>query len=96
MKKFIAVLMAVLMLIGVVQVTAVTAFASGITQEEIDEAPVPEGWTLPGDGAVSGYKPFEHQCDYCGQTHEGFFGIFITLLHLILSGFKLGQKAVTK
>ena len=96
MKKFIALLLAALMLIGVLQVTAVSVFASTITQEDLDDAPVPEGWTLPGDADVSGYKPFSYQCDYCGETHEGFFGIFITLLHLLLSAFNLGQKAVTK
>ena len=96
MKKFIAVLMAALMLIGVVQVTAVTAFASEISQDDINDAPVPEGWTLPGDGAVSGYKEFSHDCSYCGETHTGFFGMFITLLHLILDAFNLGKKAISK
>ena len=96
MKKFIALLLAALMLVSVLQVVAVPVFASTITQEDIDNAPVPEGWTLPGDADVSGYKPFSYPCDYCGETHEGFIGIFITLLHLLLSGFNLGQKAFTK
>ena len=96
MKKFIAVLLAALMLAGVMQVAAVSVFASSITQEEIDEAPVPEGWTLPGDGAVSKYIPFSYDCAYCNETHEGFFGIFITILHLFLQAVQLGQKAVER
>ena len=96
MKKFIAVLMAALLIFGVVQVTAVTVFASDVTQDIIDEAPVPEGWTLPGDGAVSGYKPFNYECNYCGETHEGFFGIFIALLHMLLDAFNLGKQAVQR
>ena len=96
MKKFIALLLAALMLVSVLQVVAVPVFASTITQEDIDDAPVPEGWTLPGDGDVSGYLPFNYQCDYCGETHEGFFGIFIAMFHMLLQAFQLGQKAVTK
>ena len=96
MKKVIAVFLAVLMFAGVMQVTAVPVFAEDNMDDIIDEAPVPEGWTLPGDGAVSGYKPFEHQCDYCGETHEGFIGIFITMLHTFLSAIQLVQKAIQK
>ena len=96
MKKAISVFMAVLMLFSVMQISAVTVFADEISQEDIDEAPVPEGWTLPGDGAVSGYKEFKYECDYCGETHEGFLGIFITLLHTLMSIFDLGQKAIQR
>ncbi len=88
MKKALSVFLAVLMLFSAIQLTAVTAFADEITQEEIDEAPVPAGYAQ--------YKPFSHECSYCGETHEGFFGIFITLFHLLLSAFNLGQKAISR
>lgn len=45
---------------------------------------------------VSGYKPFAYECDYCGETHDGFFGIFITIYHTFLSVFDLIKKAITK
>ena len=96
MKKFIALLLAALMLVSVLQVVAVPVFASTITQEDIDNAPVPEGWTLPGDADVSGYKPFSYPCDYCGETHTGFLGIFMTLFHTLLSIYKLAEKAVKR
>ena len=96
MKKAISVFMAVLMLFSVMQISAVTVFADEITQEEIGEAPVPEGWTLPGDGAVSGFKEFSYECDVCGNTHEGFIGILMTMLHMLVGMFKLGQKAVER
>ena len=43
---------------------------------------------------ISGYKPFEYECDYCGETHEGLLGIFVTLYHTILSGFELLKKSI--
>ncbi len=94
MKKVIAVFLAVLMFVGVFGVTSAPVFAEDTNP--IDEAPVPEGWTLPGDGAVSGYKEFSYDCSYCGETHEGFFGIFIAVFHMILSAFNLGKKAIDK
>ena len=88
MKKALSIFLAVLMLFSAIQLTAVTAFATEITQEEIDEAPVPTGYAPS--------KEFSYECSYCGETHEGFFGIFITMFHLLLSAFNLGQKAVTR
>jgi hypothetical protein len=97
MKKVLSVIMAALMLFSVLQFTAVTVLAEETTAADpLEEAPVPEGWTLPGDAAVSGYKPFSHECTYCGETHEGFFGIFITIFHLLLSAVKMGQQAASK
>ncbi len=88
MKKALSVLLAVLMLFSAVQMTAISSFANDISQEESDEAPVPAGYAH--------YKPFSYECSYCGETHEGFFGIFITLLHLMLSAFNLGKKAISR
>gem|GEM_PF-6299564 len=45
---------------------------------------------------ISGYIPFAYECDYCGETHEGFIGIFITLFHTLMSVFDLVKKAFTK
>ena len=95
MKKIIAVFLAALMLVGAFQVAAVPVVYAEETNP-IDEAPVPEGWTLPGDGAVSGFIEFEYNCDYCGETHEGFIGIFIAMLHTLLSVFNLGKKAIER
>ena len=94
MKKFVALLLAALMLVSVIHVASVPVYASDISQEEIDEAPVPEGWSLPGDGAVSSFIPFSYECQYCHETHEGVLGILFTMFHLILSAFDLGYKAV--
>ena len=40
--------------------------------------------------------PFSYDCDYCGETHEGFFGVFITMIHTVLAAVKLITKAVQK
>ena len=99
MKKIIAVFLAALMFVGALHVATVPVFATEITQDDINDAPVPTedpGWTLPGDGAVSGYREFSVECDYCGETHEGFIGIFMAMFHALLSAFNLAKKAIER
>ncbi|MCH5198121.1 MAG: hypothetical protein J1E34_04355 [Oscillospiraceae bacterium] len=55
-----------------------------------------EETTAPATPAISGFKPFSYECDYCGETHEGFLGIFVTILHTFLSGVELIKNALTK
>ena len=96
MKKLLSVLLAALLLIGAVTTTAVpVVFAEDTTEANIEDAPVPEGWSLPGDGSVANYKEFKYECT-CGETHTGFFGIFIAMFHSILAIFNLATKAVNK
>ena len=98
MKKIIAVFLAALLLVGAFQVAAVPVVYAEETNP-IDEAPVPTedpGFTLPGDAPVSGFIEFNYDCDYCGETHTGFIGMLIAMLHAVLNVFKLGQKAIQR
>ena len=92
MKKIISVLLALLMVFSVMSVGAVTAFA------EDAETPVAaeEGTTSNATGRVSSYAEFNYKCDYCGNTHEGFIGVLITMLHTVLQAAQLVVTAVKK
>ncbi len=91
MKKVLSVLLSVLMIFSIAQFGAVTAFA-----DETTETVAEEGTTSNATGPVSGYREFSVECDYCGQTHEGFFGVFIAMIHTVLSAVKLVVKAVQR
>ncbi len=91
MKKVLSVLLSVLMIFSIAQLGTVTAFAADDTA-----AVAEEDTTSNAKGPVSGYRPFSVECDYCGETHEGFFGVFICMLHTVLSAVKLVVKAVQR
>ena len=55
-----------------------------------------ENTTSNATGDVSGYADFNYVCDYCGETHEGFLGIFIAMFHALLSAFDLMKKAIER
>ena len=91
MKKVISVLLALLMMFSLASVGTV-AFA------EDAETPVAaeEDATSNARGAVSDYIPFSYECDYCGQSHEGFIGILMTMFHTMISAIKLAYTAVKR
>ena len=91
MKKVISVLLALLMMFSLASVGTV-AFA------EDAETPVAaeEDATSNARGAVSDYIPFSYECDYCGNTHEGFIGILFTMLHTVLQAAQLVVTAVKR
>lgn len=92
MKKVLSVLLSVLMIFSIAQLGTVTAFAADGAEAVAAE----EDTTSNAKGPVSGYRPFSVECDYCGETHEGFFGVFICMLHTVLSAVKLVVKAVQR
>ena len=92
MKKVISVLLALLMIFSVMSVGAVTAFA----QDAETPVAAEEGTTSNARGAVSDYIPFSYECDYCGNTHEGFIGILFAVFHAILQAAQLMATAVKK
>ena len=93
MKKIISVLLALIMVFSIASFAVVSVYAED-TQENnvsyyvstVDNA----------TGAVSGYIPFSYACDYCGETHEGFFGVLIAMFHTVLSAVKLAVTAVQR
>ena len=97
MKKLISVLLSVLLLFSALQIGSAVAFAEGTdatAQQTVGET---SDTDLPDTGAgVSDYIPFEYACDYCGQTHEGFIGILITMLHTFMSAVNLAIEAVKR
>ena len=92
MKKVISVLLALVMLFGVASVGTVSVFAEEAQETADESAPAVDNAT----GAVSGYKEFNYECDYCGETHSGFFGVLITMIHTVLSAVKLAVAAVKR
>lgn len=95
MKKVISVFLSVLMLLGALQIGSAVAFADE-TGTDVEQA-LAEAPSLPDTGSgVSASKPFEFHCDYCGETHEGFFGMFIAMIHTFLSAVQLAKKAVER
>ena len=91
MKKVISVLLALLMMFSLASVGTV-AFA------EDAETPVAaeEGTTSNATGRVSSYAEFNYECDYCGETHTGFLGVLITMLHTVLQAAQLVVSTVKR
>lgn len=93
MKKIISVLLALIMVFSIASFTVVSVYAED-TQES--NASYYVSTVDNATGAVSGYIPFSYACDYCGETHEGFFGVLITMFHTALSAIQLAVTAVKR
>ena len=91
MKKILSVFLALLMMFSLASVGTV-AFAEDTAPAVTAE----EDTTSNARGAVSGYIPFSYECDYCGNTHEGFLGVLFAMLHTVLAAAKLVVTAVKR